>query len=71
MFENEYDRNDQFLGLIVKSANHAYTRTHEPTLHTIDAWNAEQNTHMRAVNALLNFQPVDAWPVFQLRVPAT
>jgi GNAT superfamily N-acetyltransferase len=57
------------LGLIVKSANHAYTRAHEPALRVIDAWNAEDNTHMRSVNAMLGFQPVDAWPVFQLSVP--
>jgi hypothetical protein len=59
------------LGLIVKSTNHAYTRAHEPALRVIDAWNAEENTHMRAVNAMLGFQPVDGWPVFQLSVPAT
>lgn len=59
------------LGLIVKSANHAYIQTQEPTLRAIDAWNAEENTHMRAVNAVLGFQPVDAWSVFQLPVPAT
>jgi GNAT superfamily N-acetyltransferase len=59
------------LGLIVKSANHAYTRAHEPALRVVDAWNAEENTHMRAVNALLGFQPVDSWSVFQLPVPAT
>lgn len=59
------------LGLIVKSANHAYIRAHEPALRVIDAWNAEENTHMRAVNAMLGFQPVDGWSVFQLSVPAT
>jgi GNAT superfamily N-acetyltransferase len=59
------------LGLIVKSANHAYVRPHEPALRVIDAWNAEDNTHMRAVNAMLGFQPVDGWSVFQLSVPAT
>lgn len=59
------------LGLIVKSANHAYTRAHQPALRVIDAWNAEENIHMRAVNAMLGFQPVDAWPVFQLPVPST
>ncbi len=59
------------LGLIVKSANHAYARAHEPALLVVDAWNAEENTHMRAVNAALGFQPVDAWSVFQVPVPAT
>jgi GNAT superfamily N-acetyltransferase len=54
------------LGLIVKSANHAYARANEPALRVIDAWNAEDNTHMRAVNAQLGFQPVDSWSVFQL-----
>jgi GNAT superfamily N-acetyltransferase len=54
------------LGLIVKSANHAYARANEPALRVIDAWNAEDNTHMRAVNAQLGFEPVDGWSVFQL-----
>ncbi|RZU13396.1 acetyltransferase (GNAT) family protein [Kribbella rubisoli] len=58
------------LGLIVKSANHAYTQANEPALRFIDAWNAEDNTHMRAVNAALGFEPVDGWSVFQLPVPA-
>ena len=58
------------LGLIVKSANHAYARAHVPALRFVDAWNAEENTHMRAVNAALGFRPVDAWAVFQLPVPA-
>ncbi|GIH17081.1 GNAT family N-acetyltransferase [Rugosimonospora africana] len=56
------------LGLIVKSANHAHARVHEPALRVIDAWNAEENTHMRAVNAILGFKPVDRWSVFQLSV---
>ncbi|WP_027344013.1 GNAT family N-acetyltransferase [Hamadaea tsunoensis] len=56
------------LGLIVKSANHAYARAHEPRLRVVDAWNAEENSHMRAVNTVLGFRPVDAWPVFQLPV---
>ncbi len=57
------------LGLTVKAANHAYARSHEPALRFVDAWNAEDNTHMRAVNALLGFRPVDGWSVFQLPVP--
>ncbi|MFC6157765.1 GNAT family N-acetyltransferase [Kribbella jiaozuonensis] len=57
------------LGLAVKSANHAYTQANEPQLRFIDAWNAEDNTHMRAVNAALGFLPVDGWSVFQLPVP--
>jgi GNAT superfamily N-acetyltransferase/RimJ/RimL family protein N-acetyltransferase len=57
------------LGLLVKSANHTYTQANVPALHFIDAWNAEDNTHMRAVNAVLGFEPVDRWSVFQLAVP--
>jgi GNAT superfamily N-acetyltransferase len=56
------------LGLAVKSANHAYALAHEPALRFIDSWNAEENKHMRAVNATLGFKPVDAWSVFQLPV---
>ncbi|MER7246417.1 GNAT family N-acetyltransferase [Kribbella sp. NPDC000426] len=58
------------LGLLVKSANHTYTQANEPALRFVDAWNAEDNTHMRAVNAVLGFEPVDGWAVFQLPVPA-
>jgi hypothetical protein len=51
--------------------NHSCTQANEPALRVIDAWNAEENTHMRAVNTTLGFQPVDSWPLFQLPVPAT
>jgi len=57
------------LGLLVKTANHAFARAHEPALRMVDALNAEDNTHMRTVNAALGFEPVDLWPVFQLPVP--
>ncbi|MBL7259501.1 hypothetical protein [Paractinoplanes lichenicola] len=49
----------------MKAANHAYARAGVPALRVIEAWNAEENTPMRAVNAALGFQPVDRWPVFQ------
>ena len=42
----------------------------ESALRVIDSWSAEENTNMRAVNAMLGFQPVDGWSVFQLPVPA-
>ncbi|MFC9687525.1 GNAT family N-acetyltransferase [Kribbella sp. NPDC056951] len=58
------------LGLIVKAANHAYARSQEPPLRVIESWNAEDNTHMRAVNALLGFHAVDSWSVFQFPVPS-
>jgi GNAT superfamily N-acetyltransferase len=56
------------LGLLVKRANHAYAKTSEPDLRFIDSWNAEENTHMRAVNEALGFRAVDAWVSFQLPV---
>ncbi|MFB6719921.1 GNAT family N-acetyltransferase [Kribbella sp. NPDC056345] len=59
------------LGLIVKAANHEYARSREPELRVIEAWNAEDNTPMRTVNARLGFHPVDTWSVFQLPVPTT
>jgi RimJ/RimL family protein N-acetyltransferase len=58
------------LGQIVKSANHVYAQAHQPALRVVEAWNAEENTHMRAVNTTLGFQPVDRWSVFQLPVRA-
>jgi GNAT superfamily N-acetyltransferase len=54
------------LGLRVKAANHAYAQAREPALRFVDAFNAEENTPMRAVNAALGFQPVDVWSAFQL-----
>ncbi|GAB3939024.1 hypothetical protein GCM10029976_054480 [Kribbella albertanoniae] len=59
------------LGLIVKAANHEYARSQEPALRLIEAWNAEDNTPMRSVNAQLGFHPVDGWSVFQLPIPTT
>ncbi|WP_350276529.1 GNAT family N-acetyltransferase [Kribbella sp. HUAS MG21] len=59
------------LGLLIKSANHTYTQSHEPALRHIDAWNTEQNHPMRAVNTTLGFHPIDTWPTFQLPVPAS
>lgn len=56
------------LGLLVKAANHTYTQSNEPTVRAVDAWNAEANTPMRAVNTTLGFHPVDRWSVFQLPV---
>lgn len=54
------------LGLRIKTANHAYAQANEPALRFIDAWNAQDNTQMRAVNDRLGFQPIDSWPAFQL-----
>jgi GNAT superfamily N-acetyltransferase len=66
----EPDHRGRRLGPAVKSANHAYARRHEPALLFVDAWNAEDNAPMRAVNAALGFRPVDAWAAFQLPVPS-
>jgi GNAT superfamily N-acetyltransferase len=58
------------LGLLVKLANHAYARSHEPALRVIDTWNAESNTFMRAVNEQIGFRPVEYWDMWQIPVPA-
>ena len=55
---------------LVQWRDAAYARVNEPALRVIDAWNAEENTSMRAVNTMLGFQPVDRWSVFQLPLPA-
>jgi GNAT superfamily N-acetyltransferase len=56
------------LGLLVKLANLVRTWAAEPALSTIDTWNAQENTHMIAVNEAMGFRPVDAWDAWQLEI---
>ena len=56
------------LGLLLKLANLAHIRAHEPQLRTVDTWTAATNHHMRRINQQLGFQPVDRWVVWQAQV---
>jgi GNAT superfamily N-acetyltransferase len=54
------------LGLLVKLANLAQARAHEPALRSLHTWNARQNAHMIAINEAMGYRPVDAWGAWQL-----
>ena len=54
------------LGLLVKLVNLDHTRAHEPGLAHVNTWNAQENSHMIAVNEAMGFRPVDDWLSWQL-----
>lgn len=54
------------LGLRLKLANLAFAREAEPALRTVDTWNAEENTHMIAVNEAMGFVPIELGSEWQL-----
>ena len=53
------------LGVLVKLANLAQVRANEPELRYVDTFNAEDNTHMNAINDALGFVARDAHVEFQ------
>jgi GNAT superfamily N-acetyltransferase len=53
------------LGMLVKLENLQYTVAHEPRLRFVNTWNAEENTHMIAINEAIGFRPVDGWVGWQ------
>ncbi|HEX5994856.1 MAG TPA: GNAT family N-acetyltransferase [Jiangellales bacterium] len=57
------------LGLLVKLENLIRVREVQPALRYVDTWNAEENTHMIAINEAIGFRPVDGWVACQYDVP--
>ena len=53
------------LGMAVKVENLIRTCAAEPDLRHVHTWNAEENTHMIAINEAIGFRPVDAWVTCQ------
>lgn len=49
------------LGLLLKLANLARVRQHEPAVRLVETANAEDNHSMIAVNATMGFEPHDSW----------
>lgn len=56
------------LGLAVKIANLRMLQSHAPEVRSVYTHNAESNTHMLAVNALLGFRPVERLGELQKRL---
>lgn len=59
------DHRGRRLGVLVKLANLAYVRANEPELRFVDTYNAEDNTHMNAINDALGFVACDMHVEFQ------
>jgi GNAT superfamily N-acetyltransferase len=49
------------LGMLVKVANVLQLTEFMPEVRYLNTWNADENTHMVAVNERLGFQPMEAW----------
>jgi GNAT superfamily N-acetyltransferase len=56
------------LGLLLKVTMLDLLTEREPQLKWVITGNADGNSHMIAINALLGFQPVDSWASWQLDV---
>ncbi len=55
------DHRGHRLGMLVKTANLAQLRDHEPTVRWIETGNAVENEHMLRVNWAMGFHPVGRW----------
>ncbi|GAA5081518.1 GNAT superfamily N-acetyltransferase [Thermocatellispora tengchongensis] len=53
------------LGLLLKLANLAWMREHEPDVEHIVTWNAASNSHMIAINERMGFRVRDEWHQWQ------
>lgn len=53
------------LGLLIKIENLRYTLAEEPSLASVDTWNAAVNDHMISINEAVGFRPVDRWISWQ------
>ncbi|WP_158578513.1 GNAT family N-acetyltransferase [Spongiactinospora rosea] len=53
------------LGMLLKTTNALTLLDEEPAVHRVITWNAASNTHMRAINDLLGFRPLDTWHEWQ------
>jgi len=54
------------LGLLLKLENLAFLRAHEPTVQTVDTWNADSNAPMLQVNLDMGFEVVRQWAEYEL-----
>ncbi len=59
------DHRGHRLGMLVKSEMLRYLATQRPGARRIHTWNAEENSHMLAINVALGFRPVGVSAVWQ------
>jgi GNAT superfamily N-acetyltransferase len=62
------DHRGHRLGALVKAENLRYFRKHEPTVTTIDTFNAESNRFMIAINEQMGFRTLYAWQNWQREI---
>jgi GNAT superfamily N-acetyltransferase len=56
------------LGMLVKLANLAHLRAHEPLLQSVLTWNGVSNAHMLRVNLAMGFEVVRQWSEYERAV---
>lgn len=54
------------LGMLLKLANLAELSRQLPEVRYLNTWNADENSHMVAVNERLGFRPMEGWSEWQL-----
>lgn len=64
----EKDHRGHRLGLWIKSANLRLLHAHNPLSERVHTWNAEENTHIRAINQALGFRPLGLEGAWQKRL---
>ncbi|HTW18685.1 MAG TPA: GNAT family N-acetyltransferase [Mycobacteriales bacterium] len=60
------DHRGHRLGLVLKIANLHQIRDRFPDVRYVNTWNADENSHMIAVNEALGFRPMEGWSEWQL-----
>ena len=60
------DHRGHRLGMLLKTANLEELARDQPQVRYVNTWNADDNTHMIAVNEALGFRPMEGWGEWQL-----
>jgi GNAT superfamily N-acetyltransferase len=60
------DHRGHRLGMLLKTANLQELARDQPQIRYVNTWNADDNTHMIAVNETLGFRPMEGWGEWQL-----
>ena len=56
------------LGMLVKAANLQRLAVEQPAARRVGTWNAEENSHMLAINVALGFRPAGGSGEWQARL---
>jgi hypothetical protein len=60
------DHRGHRLGMLLKTSNLEELARDQPQVRYVNTWNADDNTHMIAVNEALGFRPMEGWGEWQL-----